>query len=64
MKPRNGKELFHFLFHLWCTKLADQLREAGQGLFSWLHSPLGKKGTLGGSSVRELECKLENVKAI
>lgn len=62
MKPRDGKELFHFLFHLWCTKLADQLREAGQGLFCT--ALLEKRGTLGGSSVRELKCKLVNVKAV
>lgn len=53
-KPRDGEELCHFLFHLCCTKpscdhalgLAEQLREAGQGLFWWLCSPLGRNGVL------------------
>ena len=52
VKPRDGKELCHFLFYLCCTKpscdhalgLADLLREAGQGIFLWLSSPLGRKG--------------------
>lgn len=72
VKPRDGKELCHFLFYLCCTKpssdhalgLADLLREPGQGLLLCLCSPLGRKeGTLGDLSLSELGRKLVKGKA-